>query len=188
MIEIIQWFEEPIPKIYRQCMDKIKEAALNAGFDYKLFTNNIHGSLFHKNKRYVSDEYRHILMIENPYRCWIDSDMLPIGDLSELKFIAGKPYCNSDKSVETFIYGNGCLEQIENWYHSIKQGISIQKMFELSREKYNTIPVGYFLHLHLGCMIQFRQFENDYCKIKKNEKDELEFVSINGYDIEKLRG
>jgi hypothetical protein len=186
MIEVIQWFNGPIPKIYRQCMDKIKEAAFQAGFKYELFDKKIYAH--NQDVRKVSDEYRHFLMIENPQRWWIDSDMLPIGDLSEIKFEPGKPYCHDSKSPESAIYANGCIEQIERWYEAIEKGISIQKMLEINRSTYNTIPPGYLLHLHLGCMVKFKMMKNDHCTLTKSENGELNFESIELYNIEKLRG
>ena len=191
-IEIIQWFdcdgdESKIPIVYRKCMNAIKSEALSSGMKYTLLTDKINMKHY-TDCRFASNDYRLELLIQNPNRWWLDADMLPTGHFADIPFESNFPYCYNGRGVEGAIYANGCKDIMSNWSAAVNSGINIIAVLYNNIKQYRNIPEGYLLHIHLGCLLGNGRMKNVYCNLKNNDNGELDFESINGYDITRLRG
>jgi hypothetical protein len=181
MIKVFQYFEPPIPGVYRKCMNYLRHQ-VPKDWIYEFYTQK----LTYKNNgdiRTRSNYFRLEKIRGNPWGWWFDSDILPMARL-DLIPLPGENICVSGEVMESIIFGNGAIEEINDVFSGQTGFNSIGELPAiLSKKIYPRFQTNYFLHLHLGCMIESGRRDNQFCKITDDCEN---FVSINGFDAEIL--
>ena len=179
-MEIIQYFLPPIPKTYQFCLDNVKAMSEKMGIKYTLIQDKINAPPEYRIVRDATDWLRLKLISEDPERFWLDSDMLLI-KLFDFEFKKGKPYIVNDICPAAALYGNSCKEQIKSLF-SMEHVGTIHKHVGARPDDYFKIPNGYILHLHLGCMLDLKRTQNQMCKLKTVNGEQI-FESIKGFSL-----
>lgn len=191
-MEVVQYFEGKVPNIYQYCIDDVKR---NLPF---YVSYNFIDKMPEKYKcapdgyplpvRRYTVAQRLELLIENPQRMWVDTDVL-VHRWPSFQYLPGKPYIFNKTCSVSIIYCNGCPEIIKDVlgeFNKNKGWLCACKIIEGMKDKFYEFPNGCFQHLQLGKIMGtkgnwIRQSNSECTVIQKDGK--IFFDKITGRTI-----